>query len=144
MEYLPLKCLCTTDTVRWACRMNVTVIMDRIQETPAIQFHHLWEKQQLQKKMSLEIPCCEAPKHLFPIQTFSLEKFAANQQIAFTVPLRGCWAWWTLQITICSNTILCRVCGKAGLNNQKRLYIPQQYQITWSTGYVLLCPPSQM
>lgn len=55
---------------------------------------------------------------------FSLQKFTAYQQIAITMPLRGCWAYWTLQITIYSNTILCRVCGKATLNTQKRLCIP--------------------
>lgn len=49
---------------------KVTVRMDRIQETPTIQFHHSCEKQYLQKKTQLEIPCCELPKHLFLIQIF--------------------------------------------------------------------------
>lgn len=55
---------------------------------------------------------------------FSLEEFTAYRQIAFTRSLRGCWAYWILQITICSNIILCKVCGKTNLNTQKRPYIP--------------------
>lgn len=85
----------------------------------------VWETVALEKDVIFGDSLLWAAKAFICHPDFSPEKFTAYQHIAFTMSLQGCWAYWTLQITICYNTILYRVCGKTALNTLKRLYIPQ-------------------